>query len=251
MTNRDLLSSQFKFNPPELKNREKWDDAVSLLPGISLTSYMCKCLYFIGTIRHVINGASNLYLLEGKYEYNLPALLLTCSAIEFLGRCIRGDDKDYAAGHSKKNLKAGYKKIVQTSFPHKNDHHISVDSPSGNSYSKDELLALRNFSAHGFYGTLNPELTIDRIFIGWLIGSTGDALNSYYQELKITEEVAKKMAKAKMNPLYYDDPELGIRPIHIEKIYKMLSDGKMPGDFDFQEKWGREYLEIKALNQSH
>lgn len=243
----DPVSIQFKhnFQPTAVVIASEWQDAVAMLPpDINITPYVAKCLYFVGTVRHVIDAASKLF----KNEYNLPALLLACSMVELLGRCILGDETHYKG--DAKRLKIGFQKIIQVCFPDKEKNNQKIFTSATTSYSQNDLRTLRNFGAHGFSGTDKQNLYIDRLFIGWLLGAIGETLNIYFDELKASKDTAKSMAKAGINPLFVQNADSKRRPIHVEKIYKFLSKDGQPGKFAFEEYWREEYKRVVSLNQN-
>lgn len=250
----DPIAVQFKYNfPPTtvvpsttVVIATEWQDAVAMLSSdVNITPYVAKCLYFIGTVRHIVDAASKLF----KNKYNLPALLLACSVIELLGRCIRGDATHYKGDAER--LKVGFRKIIEVCFPYKEKNNQKIFTSDTMSYSQKDLIALRNFGAHGFSGSDRQNLYIDRLFIGWLLGGIGETLDSYFEELKVSDSAAKNMARAGIDPLFVHGADGKRRPIHVEKIYNYLNENGQPGKFAFEDFWYEEYQQVIFKNNKN
>ena len=237
----DSVSSQFK--PPLPNVTPEWQDTVSMLHGISLGPFIGKCLYVIGTIRHLMGAANKLFPTDGEdYDYSLPAFILACSATELLGLCLLGHSK-IKEGSATGRLNRGFKYIAKASLS-KNPQELSLFN--GEKYKiPQELTNLRRFGVHGIAGS-DTDLKISRELVGWLWGAIGNALDDYYDELKQDKpKIREHMARAYVKPLIYEK-----RPTRIVPTYKHLKAGLRPAQLPEGDRWVWQdtYERIKAIN---
>ena len=158
--------------------------------------YEAKCLYVLGTIRHLTHAANRLYpKTKDDPDHRLPACILGFNILELWGRCLRGDLEH--RGDFEKRLKRGLRYIAnleedkpKTIYTLTRSYHVPSNA----------LIAIRNFSAHGFYGSSDSEFVVDGLLVAWLFGSIAEATQRYYEELKRGEH-CEEMVQATIQPL--------------------------------------------------
>ncbi len=53
----------------------------------------------------------------------------------------------------------------------------------------DALVKIRNFTAHGFYGSTDQYLAIDGLLVAWLFAKIAKSTRRYYEELKAAKDI--------------------------------------------------------------
>lgn len=158
--------------------------------------YEAKCLYVLGTIRHLTHAANKLYpRTKDDSDHRLPACILSFNILELWGRCLKGDTEH--RGGFEKRIKRGLRYIANL-----DEEKSKTIFTVSRSYQvpSDTLLAIRNFSAHGFYGSSDSGLVIDGLLVAWMFGSIVEATQRYYEELK-QGKFSEGMMQATIQPL--------------------------------------------------
>ena len=159
-----------------------------------------KAFYVIGVIYILCQSVD--ILLKHSNAVNvtfLPAYGVFASGIELLGRCLRGENKNW---QNVNNLKKGY--LWLSDCQDKNQHidkKILIRTSKG-SYSIDDLIALRHFSAHG-QATINEKKegesilkSMDLEILSSMPSLLAPALGKYWSDLIQKEEFCNQLAKA-------------------------------------------------------
>lgn len=195
-----------------------------------------KCLYVIGLARHIMYAANKLY--PGNpddADHSLPGCILAFNILELLGRCLRGDTEHYD-DHDKR-IKRGLRYIAGLSDAETKTLYVKKDIQYH--IPNKVLVKIRNFTAHGFYGS-EEKLVIDRLLVAWLFGAIGDAMQRYYDELRVGKN-AEKMIEAAIQPLYDDG-----KPTRIEPIKKDIEAGISPfRPSNVIWNWSNDYTQVK------
>jgi hypothetical protein len=153
----------------------------------------------------------------------MPAYAILASGIELLGRCLQGDaNESRTAGQ---NTRTGFHFLVnQSPSDPPAPTSVIVVTTRGHSYSITDLVALRNFTAHGqaanrrLPAVIEPELLIN---FPQLIG---DAMEIYWHRLLTEVSYCEKLGTANVRPI----PN---RSAPIEKILRFFDEGSAGAPF--------------------
>ncbi len=210
-----------------------------------------KALYVTGLVVAICKSVTILLsadnLISATYY---PAYGVFASAIELLGRCLRGDETTWK--HTE-DITDGFKWLASPHF----DSYASVPSDHNlvstinYSYSITELVNLRHFAAHGQGANqAKPQEDIlarqdsdrlaikdfDYFILAEMPSLIGVAIEAYLYELTFNEALAKRLARSLVTP-YRNRPifdALWSFPITMESYPKSI--GQALGDLDWTYK---------------
>lgn len=231
----DILDSQWNQD-----NLPFWNTHdVTNVNGISMHYLEAKALHVIGTLVQIFNSVG--YLLycgnvQRPYtNYYLYAYLLTCTAIELIGRCRTGE-----TSLSRSTLESGFNNIGITTIT-VNINRNGV--PTGYTYNVNQLIALRNLAAHGqgvasARGRQDVLLHVELLdsFPGRLLG----AYDRYYEDLfESSDPTARRMlAISAIEPVLYSNESGQIYISPLQKAYKEIYQaGKKPSQVVKHTDW--------------
>ena len=158
-----------------------------------------KAAYVIGVIHSICDSVQCLLQSRAKYAVEktyIPAYGVFSSGIDLLGRCVKGE-----SGPTKTGIWAGFKWLVNSDYENVNNDHILIRT-SNQEYSINNLVALRNFAAHG--QAINKEIDqnifkVDYEILGEIRPCLAEGLARYWGELingDKAEHLCNKLAKA-------------------------------------------------------
>ena len=158
-----------------------------------------KAAYAIGVIHSICESVECLLQNRVKYAIEktyLPAYGVFSSGIDLLGRCVKGESDPIKTG-----IWAGFKWLVNSDFENVNNDHILIRT-SNQEYSINNLVALRNFAAHG--QATNKEIDqnifkVDYEILSEIRPYLAGGLAWYWDELingDKAEHLCNKLAKA-------------------------------------------------------
>lgn len=204
--------------------------------------FEAKCLYVVGSIRHLLLAANKLYPMSvDDADHRLPACILGFNALELLGRCLRGDTEhrnDYD-----KRIKKALRYIAYLSGSKTGE--LKIDKGHSYGIPSNYLVKVRNFTAHGFYGS-DAKLHIEGLLVAWLLGAIADAIQRYYSELKVGNNY-EGMLQATIQPLYVEN-----RPTRITAVYEHINKGldiSQPGEPIKIWNWAKDYDDVRKMNK--
>jgi len=160
-----------------------------------------KAFYVFGVQLAIFLSVS--YLLEaGKLPSitYLPAYTLFASGIELLGRCLRGNSRTSA---SPEDLKAGFQWLALPGFEQFRSvrpTHVLVETING-PYAIAQLMALRNYSAHGQAAVSLHPPPLDFLILQEMPLVISRAMESYWAQLQNAPAPCNALAKANVAPL--------------------------------------------------
>ena len=168
-----------------------------------------KAAYVVGVI-HTICESVSILLKEpnAKVTTYLPAYGVFASAIELLGRCVRGNAT--TKKNSTKDLTTGFKWIASSFFePYKADYesvptNVVLIQTSKYMYQISNLVALRHLAAHGQAASRNIKDRhyefgyIDYEILAQFPHLVASGLEKYWHELQRDENLCNRLAKAKI-----------------------------------------------------
>jgi len=212
----NLTGRTTKMAFPTDVHDNKWDQdnlqmwrrpQVTELNGVRLLPLEAKALHVIGTLVRVFDSVG--YLLycgpekRPSADYYLYAYLLACTAIELLGRCQTGE-----ASIRCSTLEPGLR-IVGLETVTVNVRRNG--QPSGYTYDKKRLSALRNLAAHGQGVASAQRKRQDVLLHVELLDSFPSklvaAFDRYYEELfeSSDPQMRRMLAVAAIDPVLYSN----------------------------------------------
>ena len=164
-----------------------------------------------------------------------PAYAVFSSAIDLLGRCIRGNANSKGTG---KDLQTGLQWLAA---PTLNDYvtvpvtHILVKTPIA-SYNISDLVMLRHFTAHG-QATVNKEIhPFDFFILEKIHPYVSPAMESYWALLQTNEVLCNQLAKANIRP-YRNRPIFDtLLSFSADEYGRYSSIGEVFAKFDWSHK---------------
>jgi hypothetical protein len=193
--------------PAALSNAKKWQTEALEWAKLNYAAsnndgfkpLTAKALYITGIILDYCHCVT--ILLDEEHFISTafyPAYATFASAVELLGRCINGNRTKKNAGN---DLTTGFKWLAAPAankYQSISDNHILVHT--GNAYPIKELVALRNFSAHG--QGVNPSTfkRFDHFILEKMPALIGNAMEAYLTELKSSDDLANNLGKALVTP---------------------------------------------------
>lgn len=216
----DILDSQWTqdnlpfWNHPDITN----------IAGISLHPLEAKALHVIGTLVQIFDSVSHLLYcgnVQRPYaNYYLYAYLLTCTAIELIGRCRTGE-----TSLSRSTLRQGFTNLgITTITVNVNQNGV----PTGYTYNVDKLMALRNLAAHGQGVASSTGRREDVILHVELLDSFPtyllNAYDRYYEELfESTDNTARQLlAISAVEPVLYSNQSGQVYVSPLQKAYQEI-----------------------------
>lgn len=153
----------------------------------------------------------------------MPAYAVFASGIELLGRCLQGDANE--SGTAGQNISTGFYFLVSHSptAPASPQSTIFVTT-SIHSYSITDLVALRNFTAHGQAANRNLPAIIEPELLGEFPPLIGSAMETYWSRLLTEVTYCEKLGTANVRPI----PN---RSVPVEKILRLFSGGSAGDPF--------------------
>jgi hypothetical protein len=160
-----------------------------------------KAGYVIGVIYDICESVSQ--LLEhptAQRTTYVPAYHVFSSAVEILGRCIRGNSDLWG---SVADLKTGLKWLANSDQVGLDDDTVLIKT-SGREYTVDMLTALGHYAAHGgiktkresggthHFGEIDPEI------LEKMPSLLAEGLERYWSELQSSELLCNKLAEARI-----------------------------------------------------
>lgn len=231
---RKIMHMSYHFSPyePQLaqlqtlpRHLTDWQEAASQ-SNLGITPYTAKALYTFGIMRHSIEASGK--ALSSSHRFYLCAYLQTATAVELLGRCLRGDQN--IVNGSGDRFRCGIQYIA--CLPD-SDQKTPI---SFRTYSIGDCENLRNFIAHGS-GVSKDHVIFDDELIKHFLNMLANSMEKYVKILRSTGDVSRdaceKFAKAAIIPLF-----CGKKPLFINDVYKHLdSGGSVASDLLYQENW--------------
>jgi hypothetical protein len=160
-----------------------------------------KALYVTGIVRHSCESVSILLgkgnLISTTYY---PAYVVFASAIELLGRCIRGND---TPRNNTLDLETGFKWLASPSA--NNYQSISQDQTLISTivnpkYSIKDLVDLRHFEAHGQAINQSSIHDFDYLLLGEMPSFVAKGMENYLSELRSSGDLCNHLAQASITP---------------------------------------------------
>lgn len=163
-----------------------------------------KGFYVIGVI--LTNCRSVNILLSGDHLISTvfyPSYAVFASAVELLGRCIRGNK--LSSGNTE-DLRTGFKWLKAPTL----NMYQAVDKSdllvsTSRDYPIEELTQLRHFTAHGQAIKHSIVRSFDYLILGQMPPLIGSGIESYLRELRTSSTLADSLARASVSP-YRDRP---------------------------------------------
>jgi hypothetical protein len=160
------------------------------------------------------------------------------TAVELLGRCVNGAR---AKERSTNNLISGFKWITMPQYSQYQSigRNQKVVTTRLFSYSIDELVALRNFSAHGQAVKTNDIKDFDYFILGEMPLLMGNAVENYLSELKSSTDLAEQLARAEIFP-YRNRPifdSLWAFNAEINSFPKSIGNAFRSMDWTYKSDW--------------
>lgn len=158
-----------------------------------------KASYIIGVIHSICESVECLLQNREKYTIQktyLPAYGIFSSGIDILGRCVKGE-----ANPTKVGIWAGFKWLVNSDHESVNNDQVLLHT-SNQEYSINNLVALRNFAAHGQATNIEIEQSIFKVdyeILEKIRPLLADGLARYWNELihgNNAEGLCNRLAKA-------------------------------------------------------
>jgi hypothetical protein len=168
----------------QVGGREDWPPII--IKGV----YVVGVMYGICRSVETIIGSPNLSPVMYLSAYGICA-----SAVELLGRCLTGDDS--IGSHSRANLSRGYTWLID----HNNvivDENAVVVRTTSREYTIEDLIALRNFAAHGQAMAMSMPWDLDHELLAPFPRLFGDGMEHYWFQLQNSEEVCRNLARTRL-----------------------------------------------------
>lgn len=180
---------------------ERWQQLNVLVGGnpdfYPLTT---KAFYVFGVIYQICECVSILLDSERRNITSIPAYGVLSSGIELLGRCVTGNLSTFK---SEGDLRAGFWWLAKGSNLEPNGDYILIET-TRQKYKITDLIALRNFAAHG-QATMNHVVEFDNDIFTQIFKPEkhliGIGLDKYWAEVRNNEETCNKLARANVVPI--------------------------------------------------
>jgi len=169
-----------------------------------------KAAYLIGVIHEICNCVDLLLKTApiNSVRY-VSAYGIFASGVELLGRCLRGNEGTRGSGD---DLEHGYLYMFSAVFddfekqPKELQLRTVIGTVDKHGYTIPELVALRHFAAHGQATSEKEESgyykfgDIDYRILAPLSSLIGNGLDKYWTELRESDDLCNKLAKANIIP---------------------------------------------------
>ncbi len=168
-------------------------------------SLTIKFFYVFGVIHSISASVECLLQNRDKYAIEktyLPAYGVFASGVDLLGRCVKGESRSYKTG-----IQAGFKWLANSDYESVDKDHILIHT-NKREYNIENLVALRNFAAHG--QATNEEIEesifeVDYDILSKIHPLFSDGLARYWNELvhdnkdgDIAQKLSNRLARAKI-----------------------------------------------------
>ena len=201
MANGYLLGND---QPDQVDEHDIWVRVTSSLPDLRITAFEAKALYAFALMRQLAESSARLH----DSSLHLPSLVLIADAIEALGRCLSGCQKETRGSTAR--LRSGLEQL---------ERRRAFTTMFG-LYEVAEVMGMRNFTTHG--GTtpnVDPTPKLDAHLSVLLLGLFGNELTAYWDRLKQVGNPERDMlAQARIRPLYTNGD-----PIFVRDMFTMMS----------------------------
>lgn len=159
-----------------------------------------KAFYVVGLLYAYaasVHALLNSELLISSTFY--PAYSLFASSIDILGRCVTGDNTTVRPTD---NLRAGLKWLASPSSAlwESTPADSIVVTTRNFAYTVDDLIALRNFAAHGQATSRTDLKDFDYLILGGVLPTLVAAVEAYLRQLAREQSLAINLAKAAILP---------------------------------------------------
>jgi hypothetical protein len=198
---------------------------VSGHPGFSALTI--KAAYVIGIVHDICETVDVLIAsaLPREVKY-VPAYAVFASAVEILGRCIRGNN-DFRG--SVADLRAGFEWLASS-----NSHGVaqaqSAVTTATAAYSVGELVALRHFATHGQATAKAAPQSIDFELLERMPPILAAGLERYWTELNTTDMFCDRLARANV---------IAFRQWPVFKVWALLQGDATTGNQTITDVFGR------------
>ncbi len=211
----------------------KWQQ-LSQLAGANaiFTPVEIKAYYVIGLLDDICQSVQCLAKADKAWpEKYMPALGLFASAVDLFGRCLTGN----TTLQVNENLRVGFWYLFHfsASAPPKSLRpseaaSVVVATPQL-SYTVDDLVALRHYSAHG--QAARPDLaSVDNELLAQFPKPLGDAVETYWTALQNDAEYCRRLGDALIDP-YANRAEPA------KKTLEYFNRGHAAGDLFYRLDW--------------
>lgn len=226
-----MPESLFPNEPALIRYEAEWTAAGQILPGQTLTPFTAKALYAFGMMRHLIESAG--WALKHKPPYQcfyISAYLLTCGAIELLGRCVSGDESEGSGAG--RRLTYGLREIASPSQD--SDEGEIVVRTNHWHYTIRDCVALRNFCAHG---ASVGDVRIDVELVDEILKNLSNAMDACWDRLAAPadDEFRESLSRAAIAPIFVGP---GLNAILVADMYNHVRRGaRMSQSLMYREAW--------------
>jgi hypothetical protein len=191
-----------------------------------------KAFYLFGLLDDICQSVQSLVKAKNGWpEKYLPALSLFASAVDLLGRCVRGD----SSAHSKENLRVGFWYLFNAAptpparkLNSAQAMSILVRTPFL-SYTVLDLVALRNYCTHGQAAMSTPS-GIDNQLLVQFPKHIGDSMEVYWSALQANDDYCQRLGLARVDPF-------ANRADPLTKTLRYFSQGLAAGDLFYGLNW--------------
>lgn len=175
-----------------------WKNLYSEVGGEKqLSALTIKAVYVTGTIFQICESVT--VLLDNRDFARqvsfIPALGIYISAIEILGRCVKGE-----TAHWHSTLQSGLKWICNPLYPSYTNvaKNTNVVITENRTYTIEDIEALRNFSAHG--QAVSQLYVLDYQLIEKLHERLTEGLIQFWEQLTLSHALCDNLAAANIVP---------------------------------------------------
>jgi len=211
----------------------KWEQLKQLANAKDIfTPVEIKAYYIIGLVDDICQSVQCLVKADkGWPEKYLPAFSLFASAVDLLGRCLTGN----RTLNVNENLRVGFWYLFHPtptppsrSLKPANATAALVTTPHL-PYTVTDLVALRNYSAHG-QAAQNNLPGVDNELLAQFPEPIGDAMETYWSALQSDVEYCTRLGDALIDP-YANRAE------PLSKTLNYFAQGHAAGDMFYRLDW--------------
>jgi hypothetical protein len=202
------------------REAQSWKELTAGVGGnTDLDALTIKALYVLGIIRancQAVTALMDAEILISAAFY--PGYGVFASAVELLGRCIRGNNSDKG---SSDDLVAGLQWLkAPTIKGYKQVQIADTLIQTSRNYSIEELTQLRHFSAHGQAVAGSAVQSFDYQILGKMPALLGDGIEGYLRELRANVGLKNNLVNARITP-YRASPLINtwIFPLHDRNLF--------------------------------
>jgi len=199
---------EYRVSPPSAEYMDEWNleapawrfVARGVVTDDAFDPLTLKAIYVTGLILESCRAVDGLLSPKNPTPTVFyPAFAVFASAIELLGRCINGNASHRNTGN---DLATGFKWLHRPDpleFPCVSDTQ-EVIATKNYPYTIADLVALRNFAAHGQAINLSEIRTFDFLVLGEFPPILSRGLRGYLEALPSSEGLSTNLAKASIAP---------------------------------------------------